>query len=353
MRKPARSAADVLHAIGTAGPDPDAFARLGVTELPRLVPSELTTLSVCDLRSGHRHVVGNPGSRLSAQDIAAFDRHFFDHPLVRYHSENHGAGARRLSDGARGRAFRATELYNDYYRRIGIDHAVAVPLAVDDETLVSFVFNRAGRDFTDAEIVLFDRLRGWLAAMYRSALAVRRAGEAMAQLREIAEGEDWAVIRVDAKQQVRELPMAAAAMLRNACPDARPRAGAALPAPIDAWLRRAARADAPRLAFAPLVLRGERVSVTVRALPELAGDAAWILLVRSEARTPEGAVPAPANSELTARERDVLRWVAAGKTDRQIAATLGASHRTVQKHLEHIYVKLGVENRTAAAMRFR
>jgi DNA-binding CsgD family transcriptional regulator len=59
-----------------------------------------------------------------------------------------------------------------------------------------------------------------------------------------------------------------------------------------------------------------------------------------------------ASAPLTPREREVLRWIAAGKTDRQVAAILGASVRTVQKHLENIYVKLGVENRTAAAMRF-
>jgi DNA-binding CsgD family transcriptional regulator len=43
--------------------------------------------------------------------------------------------------------------------------------------------------------------------------------------------------------------------------------------------------------------------------------------------------------------------VAAGKTDREIAALLGCSHRTVQKHLQRLYVKLGVETRTAAVMR--
>jgi DNA-binding CsgD family transcriptional regulator len=49
----------------------------------------------------------------------------------------------------------------------------------------------------------------------------------------------------------------------------------------------------------------------------------------------------------------VLHWVAAGKSDRQIAAILGTSVRTVQKHLANSYVKLGVENRTAAVMRMR
>ena len=41
----------------------------------------------------------------------------------------------------------------------------------------------------------------------------------------------------------------------------------------------------------------------------------------------------------------------AGKTDRDIAAIVGASVRTVHKHLQHIYAKLGVETRTAAVMR--
>ncbi|WP_227319787.1 response regulator [Acidisoma silvae] len=52
---------------------------------------------------------------------------------------------------------------------------------------------------------------------------------------------------------------------------------------------------------------------------------------------------------LTAREAEVLLWVGHGKGTRDIADILGMSPRTVQKHLEQIYAKLGVENRAAAA----
>jgi DNA-binding response OmpR family regulator len=52
---------------------------------------------------------------------------------------------------------------------------------------------------------------------------------------------------------------------------------------------------------------------------------------------------------LTEREIDVLRWLTCGKTNKDIADILGLSPRTVNKHLEHIYIKLGVETRTAAA----
>jgi DNA-binding response OmpR family regulator len=52
---------------------------------------------------------------------------------------------------------------------------------------------------------------------------------------------------------------------------------------------------------------------------------------------------------LTPRETEVLAWLAKGKTNRDIAEILGMSHRTVNKHLEHIFEKLGVETRAAAA----
>jgi DNA-binding response OmpR family regulator/DNA-binding CsgD family transcriptional regulator len=62
-------------------------------------------------------------------------------------------------------------------------------------------------------------------------------------------------------------------------------------------------------------------------------------------------IPAEFSKELglTSREGEVLVWLSKGKSNRDIAQILGLSPRTVDKHLEQIYAKLGVENRTAAA----
>jgi DNA-binding NarL/FixJ family response regulator len=54
---------------------------------------------------------------------------------------------------------------------------------------------------------------------------------------------------------------------------------------------------------------------------------------------------------LTCRERQVLQWLGNGKSDRDIALILAISPRTVHKHLQRIYEKLGVECRTAAVVR--
>jgi DNA-binding response OmpR family regulator/DNA-binding CsgD family transcriptional regulator len=52
---------------------------------------------------------------------------------------------------------------------------------------------------------------------------------------------------------------------------------------------------------------------------------------------------------LTTREAEVLIWIARGKSNRDISDILGISPRTVNKHLEQIFTKLGVENRASAA----
>ena len=52
-------------------------------------------------------------------------------------------------------------------------------------------------------------------------------------------------------------------------------------------------------------------------------------------------------SGLTPREAEIANWVVAGKTNAEIGSILDISERTVQKHLEHVFEKLGVPNRAA------
>ena len=58
----------------------------------------------------------------------------------------------------------------------------------------------------------------------------------------------------------------------------------------------------------------------------------------------------PGQGGLTPREVEVLRLLAGGKTDRQIANALGIGQRTVQTHVRSILDKMGVDSRTAAGV---
>jgi DNA-binding CsgD family transcriptional regulator len=54
--------------------------------------------------------------------------------------------------------------------------------------------------------------------------------------------------------------------------------------------------------------------------------------------------------ELTPREAEVLLWISRGKSNHEIGVILGAKTGTICKHVEHIFAKLNVENRTSAAV---
>jgi DNA-binding NarL/FixJ family response regulator len=75
-------------------------------------------------------------------------------------------------------------------------------------------------------------------------------------------------------------------------------------------------------------------------------EAMWLLSVRDAGA---GASSRLLMASLTPRETEVLSWIAKGKTNRDVADILGMSPRTVNKHLEHVFEKLGVETRAAAA----
>ena len=78
------------------------------------------------------------------------------------------------------------------------------------------------------------------------------------------------------------------------------------------------------------------------------GGGDWLIVMRevSDAAVIEAM---SLSFKLTAREAEVLYWVIKGKTNRDIGEILGSSPATAKKHLERVYVKLGVETRTAAA----
>ncbi len=74
-----------------------------------------------------------------------------------------------------------------------------------------------------------------------------------------------------------------------------------------------------------------------------------ILLKLEDGEKPTGSARLKIELDLTDRESEVLHWIANGKTNREVAEILEMSPRTVNKHLEQIFPKLGVENRTSAA----
>jgi DNA-binding response OmpR family regulator/DNA-binding CsgD family transcriptional regulator len=101
-------------------------------------------------------------------------------------------------------------------------------------------------------------------------------------------------------------------------------------------------------AAAPLTLTDRDGAVIALSFIGRTPDEVLLRLSREEPAL--GVERLRARLPITGREAEVLLWLARGKSSRDIGEILGLSHRTVTKHLEGIYAKLGVENRTAASI---
>ncbi len=118
------------------------------------------------------------------------------------------------------------------------------------------------------------------------------------------------------------------------------------PARAAAWLAAATPEPAPPPPVLSRPLPDGRL-LLARHLGRIGlGESMWLL---SPQAAGEATPSRLSSAALTPRETEVLSWVAKGKTNRDVAEILGMSPRTVNKHLEHVFEKLGVETRAAAA----
>lgn len=122
---------------------------------------------------------------------------------------------------------------------------------------------------------------------------------------------------------------------------------AALPAAVVEQLMHLRQEGAKSQARSMLEVGGRRLEVSV--LSPLGPDELLFRLTEVNADGDEQLLQQ--SLSLTTRESEVLLWISRGKSNREIGEILSISPRTVNKHLEQIFVKLGVENRASAAAR--
>lgn len=121
------------------------------------------------------------------------------------------------------------------------------------------------------------------------------------------------------------------------------------PPRLTAWIAEARQALDQRRDPPVLVAEaGRRLLATLHDPSHLGHEGEWLLVLREENHA-AAMLALVAAFKLTGREAEVLYWASKGKTNKDIGDILGSSPRTVNKHLEHVFEKLGVETRTAAA----
>jgi DNA-binding CsgD family transcriptional regulator len=278
-------------------------------------------------------------------------QHLRDNPLFTNRPRNPDGLAHKISDYVSRREFHRLGWYNEIYRPIGIEHDISVTIPREPEIsfappwstppILSLTFSRDRSDFTERERLLLNLLRPHLFQAHRNARVQQ-------QLRQAAAGRG--ILALDRSNRVRFATDAALVWINAYFPGA-PRSGD-LPDEVARWVRRQVALldgeDAP-VSPAPLVVDREGRRLVVRLLHrERAGERSLLLEEGQRVNLTEATL-APLG--ISRREAEVFLRVIRGMTNREIADQLVVSPRTVEKHLEHVYAKLGVESRHGAISR--
>ena len=242
------------------------------------------------------------------------------HPLCSYRpASGDWTTARKVSDFMSLREFRRTAIYDAFYRGT-IDHWLDVSLAPAPTKTRTFIFTRHKQpDFDERDRLIANLLQPHLAARAEAAEAALEATSALVAVEDGASEEPNGVVLCSHDGVIEFASPSSRALLERYLGIQNGRLAAGI-------LRRRKILSA----------QGERrLYVRIARTGSL-----YVLLLDERDSRIEG---------LTARERQILEHVALGQENDAIGLELGIAPATVAKHLERVFRKLGVPNRTAAA----
>jgi len=313
--------------------------------LVRLIPAPAATYNELDLKTGQTVVVTWPRERhddMIAGAVAASPA-VMQHPLFSHYLNAENPDILAISDLVPHTAWRENPFYKAMLPFIGIEDTMYVPLMMSEDRWIFIGFNRFTRSFSPREHALAGLLRPHLATAYANARAFTEAKAFSLIAGMSLDNATVGLVLLDGRHRVIHMNPRAAALCARYYDDGQA-ARFDLPEEIASWLGRLGT-TANYEVFPLLHKRQDGVVLECRAaLVESGGQRILLLREKSlagERRRFDGA-------GLTDREGEVLYWLCEGKYNPEIAQILAVSRRTVDKHLEHIYAKLGVGNRAAA-----
>jgi DNA-binding CsgD family transcriptional regulator/GAF domain-containing protein len=326
--------------------DHETFVAQTLEALRHLIPCERVTYNEMDMAQQTVYANSTLNDPRARQLSPVFTALMHQHPSIRHMQGDRSREreALRISDFLTDRQFKNLPLYREYYRHLDTTHQLAVNIDGSADLFISLAFNRHNRDFSDEEHVVLTLLRPHLALAHRNASHASHVMRKLSGLTTAVTAIGAAAVQVDQHGRISWMTDNAEKLLRAYCQTT---SAEHLPPMIREWFRvqTAAWADhaAHLTASQPLTLHHCHGTLTASLLRD---ETQWWVLLQE--RREEENHRELEEAGLTARETEVLRWIAQGKTNGEAAIILGTKPATIKKHLERIYVKLRVETRTAA-----
>ena len=332
------------YAIRDFGPLTDFPAKL-VKALLRLIPSIHATYNEVCIKTSESYNTESTAENLAPNVSKLLGQHMNEHASLVYYMQTGDGRATRISDFLSRRQFHDTGLYHDFYRDYDIEDDLCFGIFVRPTRSIGIVWH-GDRRFTERERSIANLVRPHVVQAWQNAKLLSEMHSQLQLLEDGLEGAALGVIACDAEGRVRLITALARKYLAEYFGTSK-NLDRQLPQELLSWVRcqyaQPNKNDLPLVRLPLAVHKGDN-RLTVRML---SSDGANLLLL--EEKNPARNMADLRDPRLSRRELDVLVWAAQGKTNGEIADILGMSPQTAKKHMEHIFQKLGVENRTEAA----
>lgn len=321
------------------------FSLALVGGIRRLVPAAQVAFNEMDLVRRRNQYSVDPLESEPPGGVTVLNTFIHEHPLLRHDLEYGDTGAAKLSDFLTESQYHRLGLYNEFFRQAypRVEDLMNFHILWRPQSILAVSLCRPRRTFSERDRLLLNVLRPHLRQAYLNAEKM----ESHTLVDEALSSDRQGVMVVDASLRSRGESGAVTELLAAYFGERAQSAGS-LPEQLSAWAKRELAAlvdDLPSPRFPLVVERNDR-RLLIRLIRQPEG---CVFLFTEQPTSLDAGIFKSLG--LTERERQILSWLTRGKSDAEIASLVGSSRRTVQKHLEHIYAKLGVENRTAAVSR--
>ncbi|MDB6152383.1 MAG: hypothetical protein JWL90_836 [Chthoniobacteraceae bacterium] len=325
---------------------PSRVARL----LPKMIRVQFNGTTDMNYGAGTFQATREPALDPNVQsDLnARFLAHASEHPLS---ASQHDVlrGVSLITSHRLGRRrFARSGLYNEFYRSISVRDELGMSVPVSDSRALCFFMWREADWFHPRDLACLELLRPHILQAYHNAECLARTLGDAGLMEDLGEALARGLVSLDAQGRVRDWSQRGRQFARDYFPEW-PATSHGLPDPLERWVRlHSAALIPPGKARQAFKVESTLGCLTIRLINRVHCDG-YLLVFDEQKRA-----PGPESLQvlgLTARESVVVWWLAQGKTNPEIATILGANVLTIKKHVLNIFGKLGVETRTAAALR--
>jgi DNA-binding CsgD family transcriptional regulator len=342
---------DLNNAIGEiySSRDMESFYSVLFHSIKKLVPCEHCSfndirpnptrfIQIIPASQDHEHVI--------KQNIVVLNNYLHEHPLLlHYNSDN----VVKTTDIASKDHFKTTTLYNEFYRHLETETQILFSVPLSYEIVFFVVMSRHNRDFSERDRLILTLLKPHCVNALRNVTEQSRLTLERDLLRKGAEAQRQGAVLCNQDGII----IGVSELAREFCSKyfgVDISEDSSLPEAFVRWF--ASEACAGILQMCPerverecFIVEKDGKLLTIKLLNDVTSDDFLLCMNESDPTTLFQSIQ---QYGLSPRETEVVHWLAKGKTNIEIAVILKISRRTTEKHLEHIFAKLGVETRIAA-----